>query len=176
MPTCSQCGTLILFGGVRDGPRRYCNPDCFRLGTFNSLADEVPQDLVARRVEELHQGDCPKCLGPGPVDVYEAHTIWSAIVFSQFESKQEVCCQSCGQRLIVSAILSSCVCGWWSIPFGLIMTPIQLLRNFAGLLSLPNSSRPSPLLEEVGRMEMAGKVSGVRRANDGIRYTEEDPL
>ncbi len=107
--------------------------------------------------------------------MYQAYTIRSAIFLTELERKQEVCCQSCGHHLIVSAILSSCVLGWWGFPFGLIMTPIQILRNFVRLQSPPDPSRPSVLLEDAARIKMAATVSKVRRVNDGIRYTEEDP-
>lgn len=40
MPTCSFCGTTILFGGKQDGPLRFCREICMRKG-----AAEVEEEI-----------------------------------------------------------------------------------------------------------------------------------
>jgi len=44
------------------------------------------------------------------------------------------------------------------IPFGIIMTPVQILRNVVGLFSHTDPLRPSAELEAAVRMRVAGAV------------------
>jgi hypothetical protein len=176
MAKCHHCGTFILFGGVEHGSRRFCSLDCRLEGSFASLADEAPEEIVAKRVEEIHQGDCPKCGGPGPVDVYHSHTTWTSFTEVEHEVTAEVCCRDCGNRVKLLSSVTSLGGGWPGIIVGLVMTPIHILRYSFGLFCPADPHRPSASLEEWVRMELAGQVSKARRANEGIRYTADDPI
>ncbi|MBX6316663.1 MAG: hypothetical protein IRY99_27680, partial [Isosphaeraceae bacterium] len=138
MASCDYCGTTLLFGGVRDGDLRFCNEKCHQQGFLLAVADQVPGDVLSEYVRQAHEGPCPKCNGPGPIDVHTSYTVWSALVLTSWRSRPEVCCQACGTKSQIGAAVSSAVLGWWGFPWGLILTPIQILRNLGGLLSSPD--------------------------------------
>lgn len=155
MAQCSTCGTSIVFGGVRDGTRRFCNAGCRKRGVVFQVADQIPEDVVAKYVKDVHEGDCPKCGGPGPVDVHTSHSVWSAMVMTSWKSNPELCCAGCGSKARVNGALMSGLLGWWGFPFGLIITPFQIFRNVAGLISPPDPMTPSPELENLVRTRLA---------------------
>ena len=67
--------------------------------------------------------------------------------------------------------------GWWGFPFGLIMTPVQVMRNLAGIFGGPNPASPSPALEKLIRRRLGvpdvpvlppGATHGIRPTLDGM--------
>lgn len=46
-------------------------------------------------------------------------------------------------------MLQSFLLGWWGIPFGILMTPIQLLRNGYAMLFPPSTAEPSEAFQRV---------------------------
>jgi hypothetical protein len=163
MARCDSCGTSILFGGVRDGDRRFCNENCRQAGMYLPIADQIPEEMVDEFVRRIHDGPCPKCQGPGPVDVHVSHTVWSALVLTSWRSRPEICCSSCGTRARLGAAASSALLGWWGFPFGIVLTPVQIVRNLAGLFSTPDPLWPSAELERLGRMSLAAQIAEAHR-------------
>src|SRR4051794_34859709 len=98
MAQCDYCSTTILFGGVRDGDARYCNATCHQKGVLHGLAHVVPDDVVQEQARLIHQGECPRCGGPGPVDVHTSHRVHSFLVMTQWSSRPQVSCGSCGVK------------------------------------------------------------------------------
>ena len=170
MPKCSYCNSTILFGGVRDGGRRFCNRKCLQSGALLSVAQEVPDEVVRQRVLEIHQGACPKCQRVSVVDVHTAHSIWSALLITRWSSKPMVCCTSCGKKAKAMALLGSLFLGWWGFPWGLILTPIQIGRNLWGLARSPSTSAPSAQLERIVRLTIAEDL----RRGAGVVPTDEN--
>lgn len=156
---CASCGGVILFGGERANGRRYCNEQCREAGRVLDIADQVPDELVAEATAALHEGPCPNCGGPGPVDVHTAHTAWSAVVMTGWKSSPQLCCRRCGRAAKLKAIAFTGALGWWGIPWGLIATPVQVGRNLVGLVGGPDPARPSRQLENIARMEVAGRAA-----------------
>ena len=159
MASCDYCGSTILFGGIRLGDLRFCNASCQQQGAILEVADQLHEDVVAQHVREVHEGDCPRCGGPGPVDVHTSHSVWSAMVLTSWKSKPEICCRSCGTKRRLGAVASSAVLGWWGFPWGLIMTPIQIARNLGGMLSSSASTGPSGKLENLVRVHLASQLA-----------------
>ena len=158
MKKCATCGSRIAFGGKKEGPFRFCNAGCYKKGGGYLLFDSVPEDAVDDVMLAMHQGMCPMCEGPGPVDVHLAHEIWAILFWTSYSSTPHICCQSCGQKKRFLAIISSFLLGWWSFPTGIIMTPIQLARNIAGMMAMPDTSLPSVELENIVRLDIANKM------------------
>jgi hypothetical protein len=159
MGTCSNCGTTILFGGVRDGERLYCRESCRQkqMPLIDAIR-QIPDDLVERQVQNLHQGTCPKCGGPGPVDYFTSHRIWSLFVLTSWNSVPEICCRGCAVNAKLYSMLFSGALGWWGLPWGILITPIQLFRNLTGLISSPDPLRPSAELTNYVRTVMAARL------------------
>jgi hypothetical protein len=155
MTTCAACGQTILFGGERNGERRFCNAKCLAAGAVVTLADSLPESVVTARAWEVHNGRCPRCTGPGPVDVHSSFRVWSGLVMTSYSTRPNVCCRRCGNRARMKDALFSLAFGWWGFPWGLIWTPIQVVRNVTGVLRSEDSTSPSPGLTQLVRLQMA---------------------
>ncbi len=158
MAQCGYCGTTIVFGGVRDGAQRFCNDKCHQNASLMSLAGQVPANLVEQQIQEVHEGSCPKCRGRGPVDVYRTYRVWSAFVLTSWSATPQLCCRSCARRSQLGGVLFCLVLGWWGIPWGLILTPIQIIRNIAGMCTGPDPRRPSAELEKFVKVTLAAQI------------------
>jgi hypothetical protein len=158
MAKCDYCGSTILFGGQRDGDLRFCNDKCHQAGVLLAVADQVPEEAVQQYIQASHAGNCPKCNGQGPIDVHTSHKIWSLILLTSWNSQPQICCRSCGIKGQLGASVFSLLVGWWGFPWGLIMTPVQLIRNVGGMVSGPDPSQPSEQLEKLLRLELAARL------------------
>ncbi|SFD99657.1 hypothetical protein [Paracidovorax konjaci] len=70
-------------------------------------------------------------------------------------SRPLVCCQACGTKHKLGDTVFSLLLGWWGLPWGVLMTPVQLVRNIHSLTRRTNPSVPSPALEKLLRQHMA---------------------
>lgn len=155
MASCASCRRIIVFGGRKDGGLRYCNSRCQRRHVPLRLADDVPDDLLHDYVMQVHEGACPHCSRDGPVDLYVSHRIWSVLLISSWSSRPAVCCRTCGTRRVLGDALSSAILGWWSFPWGVIMTPVQIGRNIVTLVRPPVAGHPSAALQAMLRLDLA---------------------
>ena len=170
MAKCNYCGTTILFGGKRDGDLRFCNDKCQQEGMFVAIANQIPTDIVQQYINEVRVGKCPQCHGRGPVDVHTSYEVWSALVLTSWSSTPRISCRSCGVKHQLTSALSSLLLGWWSFP-GIIMTPIQLIRNLVGMFRGPDPARPSAQLENLLRLHLAMQiVEKSQRKQDGAEH------
>ena len=129
MATCAYCGETIVFGGVKAGDLRFCNGKCLDKARVLAASAPVPDEAVADLAHRIHSGPCPRCQGPGPVDVHMAYWVWSALAFTRWGNRQQVSCRSCAARSQAGRLALSAVFGWWGFPHGLIMTPVQVGRT-----------------------------------------------
>ena len=158
MATCDQCGTTILFGDKREGDFRFCSDKCWEKGYVQPRLNAVPPDMLEQELKNLHQGSCPRCGGPGPVDLHTAHKIWSAIYATGQSSKAEICCRKCGLKMQALSALFCFFAGWWSL-HGLILTPFSILANVAGMLRPPKPDAPSRELRKTVHGMLAARLS-----------------
>ena len=164
MAKCDYCGSTIIFGGKRDNNGRFCNQKCQARGTLMAISRQMPETEVQQQVWKTHQGPCPKCKGSGPIDVHVSHKIWSAIFLTSWSSKPELSCRSCGTKSQVAGAASSLVLGWWGIPWGIILTPVQIGRNLFGIARQPDPTKPSTQLEKLVRMNLAAAALQQQKA------------
>ncbi|MFO0908592.1 MAG: hypothetical protein U0794_09550 [Isosphaeraceae bacterium] len=154
MAACDTCGTTILFGGIENDGFRYCGEKCAEQGKTLHSNCGMTDEEIEQSAREIHQGNCPKCGGPGPVDVHTSHKVHSFLVFTSWSSKPEICCRGCGTKSKLLMTLYSGAAGWWGFPWGLIMTPIQVAKNLGGAvgMGLPDPSTPSPELKRAVKL------------------------
>lgn len=164
MASCDYCGTRILFGGVKDNGMRFCNEDCHTNGSLIAYSQQLPDDVVEPHVSAVHQGDCPKCGGPGPIDVHTSYIVWSIMILTSWKSRPEVCCRSCGNKAKLGGLCISAVAGWWGIPWGFIFTPVQIFRNISGIVFAPDLSFPSPELDRLVRIHLVSEIAAQNQA------------
>jgi len=163
MKSCAACGTTIVFGGVEEDDRPYCNESCAEQGLLLEQATSVPEAELRRAVEKVHEGPCPLCSGAGPVDVHKSYRVWSGIVITAWSTRQTIGCRRCGVKQQLLDILYSGLCGWWG-RLGVILTPIQIARNITALISPPSPYSPSEELERSVRLQLARNPEILRRA------------
>jgi hypothetical protein len=97
------------------------------------------------------------CEGPGPVDVFTSHRVFSALYVTSWRSIPRVSCRACGTKAQLGGAAYSLFLGWWGFPWGLVMTPIQIVRNLVALSRHADGSAPSPLLEALVREQLAAQ-------------------
>ena len=165
MAKCDYCNSTILLGGVSLGKLRFCNQKCYQDGFLLTTSQQVPADIVKQQVDQLHQGQCPKCHGRGPVDVHTSYQVFSFLIFTHWSTKPQILCHSCGVKSQIGRTLTSLLFGWWGFPWGLIITPVQIARNIIGICSAPNATRPSPQLEKLVRLHIATQLVAQNQAN-----------
>ena len=159
MASCSYCDSFMLFGGKTDPTGYYCSTKCQQAGNLLALSAQVPRNQLDRLVDELYHANCPRCGGPGPVDVHKAHRVWSAVFLTSWSSRPTLSCKSCATRRQLGAILFSGLFGWWGFPWGLGVTPLQIGRNIAEMLGGPKPGAPSALLQKVVRLEAGARLA-----------------
>jgi hypothetical protein len=158
MANCSYCDSFILFGGKTDRTGRYCNATCQQAGNLLAFSQQIPRVEMNRLITEVHESNCPRCGKHGPIDVHKAHAVWSALVLTSWSSRPALSCKSCATKRQAGAMFSSAVLGWWGFPWGLIMTPVQIVRNVFEMIEGPKPGKPTPLLEKYVRLQAAARI------------------
>ena len=159
MANCAYCGTSILFGGRRVGESRYCNATCQQRGALMTISQQVPAPVIQQQVWNIHQGRCPRCGGTGPVDVHTSYRVFSMLIITRWMNTPEVSCRKCGVKKQVTSIGFSLLLGWWGIPWGLIMTPVQIARNIGAMSGGPDATKPSERLERLVRVNIGAQAA-----------------
>jgi len=172
MARCDFCGSTILFGGKSSNGHRFCNDRCAQRGLLISIADTIPEAQIHQQVWQVHQGRCPKCSGPGPIDVHVSHRVWSALLLTSWRSQPRISCRICGTKAQAGDAAFSLVCGWWGFPWGLLLTPIQIGRDVAGMVKGPDPAQPSESLKKMVRMQMAANAVAARAADPAAQHRE----
>ncbi len=155
MSECSNCGKFILFGGRTLDGQRYCGSACAQRHPLLRSAERVPAQVLQQYVEQWRKDACPQCKRKGePLDVYAHHRVHSFILMTQWSTQRQVSCRRCGRRSQLLSTLYSATLGWWGMPWGLLVTPIQVGRNVVGLFR-PTPQRASPAFERLVRLQLA---------------------
>ena len=176
MEKCSYCGSSILMGGVRNGGQRFCNNKCANNAYVLSASQTVPRDVLEQKVEEAWRGNCPKCGSPGPVDVHKFHQIWSALVLTRWTTSSQVSCKSCATKRQAGALAMSMVLGWWGVPWGLILTPVQVTRNIIEMSGGPSSAAPSPALRKLMQVHIGSQILANKQRATPPPFTGTPPI
>lgn len=159
MAQCSNCGSTILFGGKKAGEYRFCSKKCLSVGQYMLIADQIPEEVVSEAVRNTHNGSCPKCRRDnGLVDVHTSYKVWSALYMTSWVNTPQVSCKSCGIKSQLSGVLYSLILGWWGIPFGIIMTPVQIGKNIMAIFKSADADEPSEKLHKIIRINMGRHI------------------
>jgi hypothetical protein len=165
MARCDYCGSTILFGGKRQGEFRFRNAKCSARRSLLALSSQVPESMISENLMRVHQGSCPECGGSGPVDVHVSHKVWSAVLLTRWYNTPQISCRDCRVKNQLKGVAFSLVLGWWGIPWGFVLTPIQVGRNVIAMLRSPDSAKPSAQLEKAVRMDIAAQILDKQRAD-----------
>jgi hypothetical protein len=119
---------------------------------------QVPDSQIDEMVWQVHQGACPRCGGKGPVEVYFSYRVWSALILTSWRNQPNMVCRSCATKLQLTDAALSLVAGWWGLPWGVVLTPVQIGRNIAGMARTPDPQQPSEALRRAVRMQVGARV------------------
>jgi hypothetical protein len=156
--SCAACGSTLLFIKKRAGGLQFCNDTCVARGQVAIRAQHIPESQALEHAIRLQHAPCPSCGGLGPVDVFTTHTVWSALIVTVWKSTPALSCKGCAVKSQVYATLAAALVGWWGFPWGLIVTPIQLIRNIVGMFQPAQSGSPSKHLKHIARMDLASRA------------------
>lgn len=159
MASCATCGSTILFGATKVGALQFCNAGCQSKGHLHILAAQVSDYEAYGFARRIHAGPCPKCAGPGPVDNHMSYRVWSAFIVTQWQSRSHITCRACGIKAQLGDIGYSALLGWWGFPWGILMTPVQIIRTFIGIAKPPKQSEPSAKLVQASKFEIAAMTA-----------------
>jgi hypothetical protein len=157
---CPTCGSSILFGGIKDGDRRYCSKKCYDADAVSRAADAIPDPVSDEFSSQIHRGNCPKCQGEGPVDVHKSYTIYSALFFTKWATVEHILCTQCARKRQATDLLSSLLLGWWGLPWGVIVTPIIIVADLLALFQNPGAYGPSDALKRHAKLILARRQVG----------------
>lgn len=152
---CATCRAGILFGGQEAGGKRYCSGRCLDAARRSLMAAEIDPEEVRREAAAIALAACPVCGDrTAPVGVWVSHRAFSFLIQTRWTSQPKICCASCGRKSLVAGILFSALFGWWGFPFGLLVTPLQIARNLAGLW-VDHDDYRSPLMLAMAARKLA---------------------
>lgn len=89
------------------------------------------------------------------MDLHTSHEVWSIVFVTSWKSLPRIRCRSCGVKRQVAGLFFSLLAGWWGVPWGFLVTPVQGFRNVASLARPPDPMRPSDALVAQLRLLLA---------------------
>jgi len=92
--------------------------------------EERPRIQSIQQHERSQGPQCPVCGGPGPIGTYQSYRVISVIVLTSWATIPRTSCRRCVKRAIMTNGMITMFFGWWGVPFGFILTPFYLLKNF----------------------------------------------
>jgi hypothetical protein len=113
--------------------------------------------MIEDQIDKVRAGPCEECGARANIDVHKSYKVYSALVWTSWKTRSHFCCQSCGRRHQGKALVSSALLGWWGVPFGLLITPWQIMRNVLAMTR--KADRASPDLERSVRIDLANALA-----------------
>src|SRR5688572_23683160 len=98
MARCAYCNSPLWFMRKRVGDVEFCTDTCAANGQLLFQARAIPEAEALELAGRMAQGPCPRCHGPGPIDVYTSHQVWSALLLTSWKSTPSVSCRRCSRK------------------------------------------------------------------------------
>jgi hypothetical protein len=80
----------------------------------------------------------------------------------------QVSCKQCATKSQIGSIIFCLFLGWWGFPFGLIVTPVQIIRNLIAMIGGADASTPSQLFEKIIRVQLAARTLAPQAAQRSV--------
>jgi hypothetical protein len=160
MAVCDYCNKNFNFFGVSENGYTYCSGKCKdQAQALLKCLDRFNRQEIDAYIERVHSGPCKQCGQSRPVDFYQSYRVFSVIIFTRWTTHNHFVCRPCARNEQLKSLAYSALLGWWGFPFGLILTPIQIIRNIVGLAGSSDGSRPSVRLQNLLRLNLARQVA-----------------
>ena len=96
MAKCQTCKKLILWGGVKEDGRRYCNSSCMEQDTIGRLGDRIPDSVIKEEALKLMNGPCPECKQTSrDVELRFSYRAISYLITTTWSKNPVFSCRSC---------------------------------------------------------------------------------
>ncbi len=154
---CPTCSKTILFGGIKEGDKKYCSKQCHEEGEINRIAESFSDQTIEVFSTEIYNGTCPECGGSGPIDVHKSYFVYSFLISTNYQTNENVLCKKCATKKQWGDLIRSFFVGWWGLPFGLIITPIMIIANIIAMFQNPHLKGPTKALNERSRLLLAAQ-------------------
>lgn len=155
---CYTCGAIILFGGSSRDGLRYCGRRCREEAELDRALEMVPVAVAENEARRIREDPCPLCGREGSrVELRPSYRATGFLLHTSVSEKRTICCTLCGLKANLAAIAHSLLLGWWGFPFGIVATPIQIVRNLFEMLPSFRRRIPWRFMEAV-RMDIAAGI------------------
>ncbi|RTL29950.1 MAG: hypothetical protein EKK47_12060 [Burkholderiales bacterium] len=155
---CDFCGSSARFSAVLDEGQRFCSKSCLRSARLLEASEDIPKEAIFQHACRIKEGPCPSCQRTlTRIEVRPYYRVWSVGLFTQWTKRTHICCLSCGRKTNLESLIFSVVLGWWGIPWGLIITPGQIIANITEMLRSRGDSEPSAELIQAARLDLAAR-------------------
>ena len=167
MATCEYCGTTYRGGAAVHGTLRFCTHSCRERGKKLELLDDFPPKVIDAEISALRSGPCAECGSLSAIDAHKSHFVHSIVLWTTWRSTTDICCKPCGRKHQFKAIGYCGLLGWWGIPFGIIITPVQIFRN--ALAIMRRDDQPSNAFVRISRLHLADRIIAASRPHENHR-------
>lgn len=153
---CDFCRSQARRSPIFDAGQRFCSQRCLRNARLLEKAVAFSQTEIYSHAHNIKHSACPICSQHNTkVEVRHAYRIWSAGVVSNWSEHTRVCCLACGRRANLKSIGFCLMRGWWGLPWGLLITPMQILANCLEMFKSRTTDMPSEELLQAARLDLA---------------------
>lgn len=133
MPICDYCGEHFTFGALKVGSYKFCSGNCRDKGRILEILDSVPPRQVTDYIISVRNDNCPSCGGNGPIDIRPSYRVYSVGLYTSWKTVNKIECRACARKRQLSDFGYCLAAGWWGLPWGFVLTPIQVIRNLVAM-------------------------------------------
>jgi hypothetical protein len=125
-----------------------------RAGFWIVLDHVSPVQLSAYIAQQAH-GRCDSCGNETAIDLRASHRVYSLLVYTSWWTVVKLECRACSRKRQIGDLFFCVFLGWWGVPSGLIVTPMQLIRN---AMSLSDGEVPSRRFKQIIKIDLARRL------------------
>jgi hypothetical protein len=156
---CDFCGSSAIFSAILDEGQRFCTKTCLRNARLLEVSEDIPKEVILQHAHKIKEGPCPLCKqSSSKTEARYYYRVWSVVVLTSWIKRTHICCFSCGRKTNFGSFVFCILFGWWGFPWGLIITPAQIIANIAEMFRPRFKSTPSDELIQAARLDLAAKL------------------
>jgi len=155
---CDFCGNSARFSAILDEGQRFCSKACLRNARLLEISEDIPTETIFQHACRIKESPCPVCQrSSSKTEVRFYYRVWSIIALTSWVKKKHICCLSCGRKTNFGSLVFCTLFGWWGVPWGIIITPAQIISNIAEMFRPRSEPAPSEYLIQAARLELAAQ-------------------
>lgn len=156
---CDFCKNSARFSALLDEGQRFCSKSCLRNARLLEVAEEISQEEILGHASLIKNGACPECRQlTSRTEVRRYYRVWSVGIFTQRTDRAHICCHACARKTNFGSLVFCMLFGWWGIPWGIIMTPVQIIANITEMFRPLSDPVPSEALLQAAKLDLAAKL------------------